>query len=565
MPEPSSESRPMTAEARGMTIEALLVELGPRARLITGPDADLGHELSGACIFTFNAPASAADVLLVVPEYPSSDEVLTWIERLPREPSRVVVLTYPVAPVEAALRAAAGTHVVIEASGSDPASVVVAVTTSQELPDDAATRRLTSLQRSLTQVLGEREPIEALLDRVKGLCNATAALVDRHGRAVYATGPLPLDALFDSINSTTAETQLIDVEGWTGVADRIHDITHQGGYTGWLLVTSRTKGFPGAYETSAVHVAAALVEASQRMSAVTRQQERAIRAAVLEEALALVAVPAHSELSGRVASLGLTWSEEMRAVVVQPLRSTTSSGGRPVLSDAADLLSRAFDDAAVPHLVSRRERSVTFLLQGSPATVRRAIISIGKALPSVHVGVGRPISSVGEVPTSFHDAQLAVQSLRRTKGSRLMSYEDFDFATRLFSDVGAVRMTRWARDFLAPLDTRDPLLEGLRLYFQHGQNMNAAADALSIHHNSLRYRLAKAEELLQVNLRDPGAVASVFLALAALELEQTNASEPPARQGLPQAPRDIEAPRSVRDVTSPSIDNLGVVYGPDRV
>ena len=57
-------------------------------------------------------------------------------------------------------------------------------------------------------------------------------------------------------------------------------------------------------------------------------------------------------------------------------------------------------------------------------------------------------------------------------------------------------------------------------FFAHSQNMNAAADALSIDHNSLRYRLAKVEELLNVSLRDPAAVSSLFLALTARELER---------------------------------------------
>jgi sugar diacid utilization regulator len=553
----------MRADAFGVTVSALLTELGPSARFLTDDHVTDELRLLGACLISHEGLPLTPEIVLVVPD-PTPGEVIASLRRLPADPRRVVVLTGVSGAEDTDVRAAAQEHVVI-AADVDPATVILAVSGVQHLPNDAATRRLTSLQRTLTQVLGDQEPVVALLNRVKGICNATAALVDKHGRAVHATGPLPLSMLFAAISQTTAETQLFDVDGWTGVADRIHDVAHEGGYTGWLLVTARRDGFPGTYEASAAHVAAALVEASQRMTAVTREQERAVRAAVLEEALAQVPMPAHPELAGRIASLGLTWSEEIRAVVLQPVRSSSSARGRKAAKEVSEVMVRALGDAAVPHLVSVRDRSVTILVQGSASTVRRAVVSAGKGLPDVHVGVGRQISSVGDVPTSFHDAQLAVQTLRRSgRPSGLMSYEDFDFATRLFSDVGTGRMTQWARSFLEPLEEREPLLEGLRLFFQHGQNMNAAADALSIHHNSLRYRLAKAEELLEVNLRDPGAVASVFLALAALELEETNAPEPRVKLGRADVPADIAAPRSVRDGEAPSFDNLGVVYGPDR-
>ncbi|MFC7359331.1 PucR family transcriptional regulator [Nocardioides astragali] len=554
----------MTAEVPGTTVGMLVAELGPTTRLLTAGQ-DLDRLVSGASILSWGEPSPVPEVVLISVQEADRQELKATIERLGSDVSRVLVLTHPASMSPAALREIAGSHVIIEAAEVDPAEIVLLFAGARTLGNDTATRRLTALQRSLTQVLGEEDPLVALLHRLKSTCNATAALVDKHGRTVHATGPLPLSSLFQAISHTAAETQLIDVDGWTGVADRIHDAGHQGGYFGWLVVTARRDGFPNAYDSSAVHVAASLVEASQRMSAVTRQQERAVRAAVLEEALALVPMPAAPELSGRVASLGLSWTEEMRAVVVRVVRQGAAGRAKPALKEATDLMTSSLEDAAVPHLVSKRKRFTVLLVQASPAALRRAIVSTSNTMPSVLVGVGRQVASIEDVATSFHDAQLAVQTLRRAgRRTGLMSYEDFDFATRLFSDVGSARMTRWAREFLGPLENREPLLEGLRQFFQHGQNMNAAADALNIHHNSLRYRLAKVEELLEVNLRDPAAVASVFLAMAALELEQVSAPDLPTKRGPGDQPADIAAPRSVRDAAPPTLDSLGVVFGPDR-
>jgi sugar diacid utilization regulator len=140
-------------------------------------------------------------------------------------------------------------------------------------------------------------------------------------------------------------------------------------------------------------------------------------------------------------------------------------------------------------------------------------------LPALHVGIGRSLTAVDGVVDSYHDAQLAVRTLRQSAERRkVMSYEDFDFATRLFADVGLERMVAWAEDFLRPLSDKENLLQGLRAFFENDQNINVAAEALSIHHNSLRYRLSKVEKLLTINLKQPAAVSSVFLALTAIDL-----------------------------------------------
>jgi hypothetical protein len=142
---------------------------------------------------------------------------------------------------------------------------------------------------------------------------------------------------------------------------------------------------------------------------------------------------------------------------------------------------------------------------------------------------------------------------------------DFDFATRLFADVGADRMIAWARAFLTPLDERPQLLEGLSTYFAHSQNMNAAAHALNIHHNSLRYRLAKVEEALGLSMRDPAAVSSLFLALTARDLERQGGPQPRATRTVRTSqPSDVEAPRTPVDFVSREADRTGVVFDPGR-
>jgi hypothetical protein len=475
-----------------------------------------------------------------------------------------VVLIAPPDEPDEGFSGLVGDHaVVVVDQAYDQADIVLAIARATDSPDETISRRLSSLQRSLTQVLNDPEPVPALLNKLKSLCNATVALVDKQGRTVHATGPLPMSLLMAEISSTQAASQTVDIDGWRGLADRINDPTQAGEHFGWLVATARRPDFPDAYSSAAIHVATTLVEASHRMTYVAALQERAIRAAVLEEAIALERRPRAPQLAGQVASFGLSFAEELRVVVCQPV---STPGGVNASALLEERLPRVRTREGVPHLVSTRERYATLMVQCTPATLRRLLVAEGSALPEVRVGVGRRVSEIADIANSFHDAQLAVRSLSRSRSDRgFMNYDEFDFATRLFSDVGLDSMLAWAEEFLAPLDRSGPLFESLQIYFEQSQNINAAAELLHVHHNSLRYRLAKAEELLKVSLRDPAAVASVFLALAAVDLGTMQASGRPSPAGTTKRrPADIEAPGTPAEIDGRPNEHHGVVLRPDQ-
>ena len=431
--------------------------------------------------------------------------------------------------------------------------------------EESVTRRLSSLQRGLTQALGEPEPVIAVTERLMGVCNATVALIDPRGATVSATGPIPLTLLFSQITRTIADTQMIDIDGWHGVADRVTDPSQGGDHAGWLVVVNRRANFPDAYSIAAVHVAAALVEAGMRMTTVAQQQERAIRAAVLEEALAVQRQPSDAGLTGRIASLGLSFEDELRVVLVQPRRRKPNSRGQSATTELSVQIARALKASGIPYLMSVRDLSVIVLVQCTPATLSRTLVA-GEVEPSkILAGIGRSVTAPGEVADSYHDAQLGVRTLtRRGAGQWTMAYEELDFATRLFAEVGLDRMSSWAREFVGPLVDRPALSAGLQAFLQHDQNIIAAAESLGIHHNSLRYRLTKVEELLKINLRQPSAISSVFLALAALELDGDNLSRPkPERvKSISQQAFDIDAPIDTGYPVQVS-GSLGVVGAPE--
>lgn len=558
----------MTVDPSSSTLGAVLAELGPSARLAAGEESQLGRPVRSTVLFLGPEDmTSEQDTILLCPGIQDSDSLREFISVLPVSPARMIILMPKDGGIPAQeLLAAAGEHMIVEVVSHNVADVVLTVGQSLQAPEESVARRLSSLQRALSQSMTEAEPLPALLGRLARVCNATVAVVDRSGRWVNSTGPLPSSLLFEEVARTEAASQRFDVDGWRGVAARISGPAQEALHSGWLIAATRRINFPDTYATSAVHVAATLVEASQKIANVARLQERAIRTSVLEEALALRREPNNPELAGRLFAFGLSFVDELRCIVYRPLRPRVSTRSAPALEEVAEVLARDLHASGVAHLMTIKEQSLTLLLQCSAQTFRRALVAGESRLPAAHVGVGRRIHSIGDVPDSYQDALLAIRTLiRHPKGSKLMAYEDFDYATRLFADIGFNKMTAWAGEFLRPLEGRELLIDGLRTYFEHNQNINTAADSLNIHHNSLRYRLAKIEEMLDVSLRDPAAVSSVFLALTALDLGKFQQSVKRAAASAASAarPYDVEAP-DVLPYVRQDVDRTGVVGGPGR-
>lgn len=559
----------MSSSPLECTLRAVLAELGPAASLIGRADAALNRPVSGAAVWIPGGPLGPPDVALVFP----LDDVSGVAEKLRKvlagAQSRIIVLTAAAAAQESDLFIESSRRhaIVVVESSMNVAEVITAIASVGRSADESVSLRLASLQRSFSQALADPAPVESVMTRLRRAANATVTLLDRHGNAVHATGPLPLSLLFSEIKKTTAESQILDVEGWHGVATRILDVDAADKHLGWLVAATQRSTFPDPYALSAVHIAATLIETSQRITTLARTQERAIGATVFEQALALRPTRHDPETAGRMAGLGISFDQELRAVAIRPVRAVPRAREGPYLEQLGVTLASIFKAAGVAVLITLRDNSVALIAQTSGATIRELVHHLKRETGAVDVGIGRPISVVGEVTNSYNDAQLAVRTLRRqsSRGS-VMAYENFDFATSLFSDVGLDTMASRAQRYLSPILGREALVEGLQAYFDHGQNIMAAADDLNIHHNSLRYRVSKVEELLEVSLKEPAAISSTFLALAALDLSGRLRSRPErirARGSSPAHPGDIEAPAAATGFSG-NQDGLGVAFGGDR-
>jgi DNA-binding PucR family transcriptional regulator len=67
--------------------------------------------------------------------------------------------------------------------------------------------------------------------------------------------------------------------------------------------------------------------------------------------------------------------------------------------------------------------------------------------------------------------------------------------------------------WLAPLYEHPLVIEALQAYLQNGLDVGRTARSLHLHPNSVRYRLSRAEEIIDARLRSPETIVALHVSL----------------------------------------------------
>ena len=172
-------------------------------------------------------------------------------------------------------------------------------------------QRLNAIQRHLVDALKEPRPREVMVERLARMLDAGVAVL-ADGRVEVACGTVP------DIAERVAEREF-EHDGYHVVAVPIGD-------SGWLAVASRGRALATRLARPAAQAAVPLLAATERLGDLARDQERAVRSALLDEALE--GGRDVRALAARVASFGLDFAagcpEPARVVVMYGEPSATS-------------------------------------------------------------------------------------------------------------------------------------------------------------------------------------------------------------------------------------------------
>ena len=382
--------------------------------------------------------------------------------------------------------------------------------------DLRALQRLSSMQLYLMDALGEEDPRQAVLERLAAFVDAAVLLLAPDGTLEAAAGEAPAETIWQELADRSDPLVEFDADGWHTLAIRV---AAGSGPAQWLALTSRRTRWVTRLTRPAARATAPVLAALERLGGMEREQERAIRGSLLEQLLRPVGARDAATLGARAASLGIDFGEPARIVVV-----AGSDASRLDLGDTRQRLEQQLAGARLRHLVCRRPGAAVALVQGDHVRVRAAVDALVASEPGMVAGIGRAVRSLEPLQESLRDAEIAIQRLGRGRPDRVLDFDDFDLATLVVSEAPPERIQPKVEQFIGVLRDNPALHEAVVAYFQHDMDAMRTAEAMGLHHNSLRYRLGRVEQFLGRPLKDPATIASLYIALAAAPLSDTQAS-----------------------------------------
>lgn len=368
-----------------------------------------------------------------------------------------------------------------------------------------ALQRLSSVQNFLIDALHAPDPRTVVVERLSTLLDASVGILGSEGRVEKAIGDLP-DDVADALDDPAAGVREVRLEsGWCAVVAPI--FTDHQPLTRWVVAAHRSQAFINRLTKPSLQAAAPLLAAIGRLEDALIEQDKALRAALLEELL-------HPdgrdpvELGARAEAFGVSLDREHQVIVVG------GGGADPAVIDAlAHAIEERLRLRGILHLLGRDGTDIAVLLPPVGEELAGALRELLVAQPpAVACGLGRVVSRITDVPSSGADAHVA-RDVAAEHGERWQRYEELDLPTLVVGHVPAERIVPAVHEVLAVLNARPGIREAVDAWFAHDLDVTAASAALHLHPNSLRYRLNRLSTALGRPLRAPETIATLHLAM----------------------------------------------------
>lgn len=156
-------------------------------------------------------------------------------------------------------------------------------------------------------------------------------------------------------------------------------------------------------------------------------------------------------------------------------------------------------------------------VEGAVSALRSLHASARRAF-NVATGIGAVESGAAGLATTIDGAADAARiAVNRSATGWFVRIDALGLEQLLLSWTENDTFVPAAESLLAPLRTRAPeLLETLTAYLDHESGIAATADALHLHRNTVSTRIARAQDLLGLDLTDPETRLAVHLACRAV-------------------------------------------------
>lgn len=190
------------------------------------------------------------------------------------------------------------------------------------------------------------------------------------------------------------------------------------------------------------------------------------------------------------------------------------------LTDVQDSMKRYIEDASVRFLVTNLNSYLVILSYTTSDNVEKAkrllkssFSILNERFPDLlYMGIGDTCNSLYDISSSYKKAMKSVDLCN--KETRIIDYSELGFP-RLILNIAEEELEEYASFILGDVKEYDEkhesfFLETMEAYILSNGNTSKASSQLYIHRNTCIYRIARVNELFQIDLEDPYIRAEVL-------------------------------------------------------
>ncbi len=192
-----------------------------------------------------------------------------------------------------------------------------------------------------------------------------------------------------------------------------------------------------------------------------------------------------------------------------------------------------------------RNRGLIIALAHRGVDIGRLFDDLSRAYGDTNgvIAKGEPANSPEQIPRAHEQAQRALRARQQSHNPYgFIAYADLGVDRLLALDGNAEEVERLIRDWLGDLLSYDrrhgtELVPTLAAYLDHGGKYADTATTLTIHRNTLRYRISRITEISGHDLNDVETRLNLHLATRAWRLRRASVGQPPrnaVRRGSPK-------------------------------
>jgi ligand-binding sensor protein/sugar diacid utilization regulator len=383
--------------------------------------------------------------------------------------------------------------------------------------------RILSVHATLTRAVLEGRGLESVVRSLGRFMDAETLMLGPQDRVLARW---PAHAVIDWRPEVVPDGQPRTVACRVGDREMLAAPATVDGHTLAWIIARRTAP-PGDVERAALEYGALLVALELLRERTAIEVETRLRGGLLEELFSENVVA--DMVAGRALALGYDLGLPSRVFLVEAAPSDAGDPTPPV--DPQSFFVPVADYARTwsPHsLVAARGGALVVIAPEAPDGDDRRFedklqaVARG-ALPaaSLNIAVGTACEEIADYRDSYLAARRGLDLLRVLgRPGEMFSFRVSTLDSMLLQSNRPEVVVKFISRYVEPLDRYDrthtsELRRTLEVYFESGRTLQEAARRLHLHVSTLRYRLGKAAELLEVDLKDGSAALDVQVALMA--------------------------------------------------